>query len=224
MTMTQSVSRRNVLKWTGALAAVGVVGVGLGFGADLLLRPSTTKTVTQNNTGTVTQTSTSTATSTATVTQPPVTITQTNSTTSTLREELMTSCWDAGPFMAHVVNGVWTKSSPLAPNIPGSMTLFAARNRVMAPDRIRYPMQRADFTTTNRNTQNRGKSQYVRITWDQAFTLIASELSRVKSTYGPSAFLMSGTGHSWPLSVNGGKWQSNLFGLSWRSNNNGWRH
>ncbi len=149
--MSSSVSRRSVLKWTGALAAVGVVGIGLGFGADLLLRPNTTKTVTQNNTQT--QTSTQTQTNTATVTQPPVTITQTNTTTSTQQEVLLTSAWDAGPFIGHVVNGVWTKSTPLQPNIPGSMTMFGARNRTVALDRILYPLQRVDFSTSNRNTQ-----------------------------------------------------------------------
>ena len=44
------VSRRSVIKWTGALAATGVVGIGLGLGGDLLLRPNTTKTVAQVST------------------------------------------------------------------------------------------------------------------------------------------------------------------------------
>ena len=56
------VSRRSVLKWSGALAAAGIVGVGLGFGVDLLVRPNTTSTTTQ----TVSKTSTITATQTAT--------------------------------------------------------------------------------------------------------------------------------------------------------------
>ncbi|MGD0510477.1 MAG: twin-arginine translocation signal domain-containing protein [Candidatus Micrarchaeaceae archaeon] len=38
------VSRRNMLKWTGALAAVGVVGIGLGIGGELLIRPNNTTT------------------------------------------------------------------------------------------------------------------------------------------------------------------------------------
>ncbi|MGA2876306.1 MAG: twin-arginine translocation signal domain-containing protein, partial [Nitrososphaerales archaeon] len=51
----RTVSRRNVLKWTGALAATGVVGIGLGLGGDLLIRPNTTKTVAQVSTATETQ-------------------------------------------------------------------------------------------------------------------------------------------------------------------------
>ena len=47
-----------MLKWAGALAAVGVVGVGLGFGADILIRPSTTTTKTSVSTQAVTATAT----------------------------------------------------------------------------------------------------------------------------------------------------------------------
>lgn len=212
-----NVSRRSVLKWSGALAAAGVIGIGLGFGGDILLRPSTTSTKTSTTTGPTTTVTAPGTTSTVTTTSPATTVTQTQTETATqtsAQETLLTSSWDAGPFLAHVVNGVWTKSSPLEPNIPGATTLFLPRNRVMSPDRIRYPMQRVDFSTSNRNTQNRGKSQYVRISWDEAFTLVASELQRVKSTYGNSAMIQSGTGHSWPQTFNGGShWQARFFNM-----------
>ena len=63
-----------MLKWTGALAAAGVVGVGLGVGADLLLRPNTTKTTTETTVQTTVQSATETLTQTTTntVTQAPV--------------------------------------------------------------------------------------------------------------------------------------------------------
>ena len=96
-----NVSRRGMLKWAGALAAVGVVGVGLGLGGDMLVRPNTTNTATSTLlqtesvtlpavTQTATQTNLSTATvtsienSTQTVTQPAVTqtVTTTNVQTS----------------------------------------------------------------------------------------------------------------------------------------------
>ena len=68
--MTQSVSRRSVVKWSAALAAVGIVGVGLGVGGELLLAPSktTTKTSTLTSVGTSTQTATQTTTQLATTT------------------------------------------------------------------------------------------------------------------------------------------------------------
>ncbi|MGA2876795.1 MAG: molybdopterin-dependent oxidoreductase, partial [Nitrososphaerales archaeon] len=72
----KAVSRRNVIKWAGALAAVGVVGVGLGFGGDLLIRPNTTKTTTAAVTAPgSTQTTTVTGQgSTTTLTVPPPTL------------------------------------------------------------------------------------------------------------------------------------------------------
>ena len=138
------VSRRGMLKWAGALAAVGVVGVGLGLGGDLLLRPNntTTKTATETSvstatktntqlvTATATQTQTSTQTQTVTVTPPAQTITQT--TTAPSSEVLLTGAHDTGPFIAHIVNGVWVKSSPLLPNLPVGHNAFSVRNRVMA--------------------------------------------------------------------------------------------
>ena len=43
--------------------------------------------------------------------------------------------------------------------------------------------------------QNRGKSKYMRITWDEATDLIADEIRRVRETYGPYAVLCHGDGH-----------------------------
>ena len=93
-----------MLKWTGALAAVGVVGVALGFGGEMLLRPNSTKTTT--------------------VTQPPTTITVTSDSQTTSNEVLMTAAHDGGPFIAHVVNGVWVKSSQSSPTFLLAKTPF----------------------------------------------------------------------------------------------------
>ncbi len=73
---------------------------------------------------------------------------------------------------------------------------FAYKKRVYTPNRIMYPLQRVDFDpdadpTTGRNTQNRGKSKFKRITWYEATTMIANEIKRVQETYGPfSVFLI----------------------------------
>ena len=69
-----------MLKWAGALAAVGVIGVGLGFGGDLLIRPNTNSTSTQSATATQIETSTKLSTETATQT---ATVTQTATETAT---------------------------------------------------------------------------------------------------------------------------------------------
>jgi trimethylamine-N-oxide reductase (cytochrome c) len=46
-----------------------------------------------------------------------------------------------------------------------------------------------------RNPQNRGKSGYVRVSWDEAAQLIADELVRMKETYGPEAVLCQADMH-----------------------------
>ena len=62
------------------------------------------------------------------------------------------------------------------------------RARVYSKDRILYPMKRVDWDPQgNRNTQNRGKSAYERISWDEALDIISGEMKRIRSQYGPEA-------------------------------------
>jgi trimethylamine-N-oxide reductase (cytochrome c) len=67
---------------------------------------------------------------------------------------------------------------------------LAYKKRVYSPNRILYPMKRVDWDPGGeRNPENRGKSGYVRISWDKALDIIVSELKRVKEKYGPEAVL-----------------------------------
>jgi trimethylamine-N-oxide reductase (cytochrome c) len=74
-----------------------------------------------------------------------------------------------------------------------------AKSIVYSPDRLLYPMKRVDFDPQGeRNPQNRGKSGYVRISWDEALDLVASEIKRMKRNYGPGAMAVShGSHHTW---------------------------
>ncbi len=74
----------------------------------------------------------------------------------------------------------------------------AMRTRPYSPYRIRYPMKRVDWSPTNRNTQNRGESDFIRIEWDEALTTVASELTRVNQEYGPSGIYQSYYSHTHP--------------------------
>jgi len=70
------------------------------------------------------------------------------------------------------------------------------KNRVYSPNRILYPMKRVDWNSGGeRNTENRGKSGYVRISWDEAMEIIASELKRIKEKYGMEAVFSQSDGH-----------------------------
>ena len=64
------------------------------------------------------------------------------------------------------------------------------KKRCYSPNRIRYPLKRVDFDPDgDRNTVNRGKSHFVRISWDEALDIITSEIKRVKEKYGMPAVL-----------------------------------
>ncbi len=74
-----------------------------------------------------------------------------------------------------------------------------AKSIVYSPDRLLYPMKRVDFDPNGaRNPQNRGKSEYVRISWDEALTIVSNEIKRQKRTYGPGCIAVShGSHHTW---------------------------
>ncbi len=81
---------------------------------------------------------------------------------------------------------------------------LAYKKRVFSPGRIRYPMKRVDFDPKGeRNPQNRGVSKYERISWDEALDIIASEMVRVKETYGPTAILNQSDQHGENKCVHG---------------------
>ena len=73
----------------------------------------------------------------------------------------------------------------------------AYKKRVYSNNRVKYPLKRVDWDPKGeRNTHNRGKSRYVRISWDEAAQLIADELLRVGETYGPEAVLAEADMHA----------------------------
>jgi len=73
---------------------------------------------------------------------------------------------------------------------------LAYKNRVYSPNRTMYPLKRVDWNPNGeRNPQNRGKSRYVRISWDEATDIVASEIKRIHKKYGPTAILAQADGH-----------------------------
>ena len=81
---------------------------------------------------------------------------------------------------------------------------LAYKKRVFSPNRILYPLKRVDWDPKGeRNTQNRGTSKYVRISWEEALDTIASEIKRVRKEYGMAAILAQGDGHGESKIVHG---------------------
>ena len=131
-----------------------------------------------------------------------------------------TSCTNGGPIFVYVKDGKILRTTPIdfddkdAPSweieargrtfrpkrrglvAPHALSL---KSQVYSDKRILYPMKRVDFDPDGeRNPQNRGKSGYVRISWDEALDIVAKEINRQKRVHGPGAitFPMS-SHHQW---------------------------
>jgi anaerobic selenocysteine-containing dehydrogenase len=126
-------------------------------------------------------------------------------------EKRYTNCTTAGAVFAHVkdnriiriepmhwdpeevnpwkitVNGK-TYTPPLkTPLLPWGT---AARKWIYSENRVKYPLKRVDWDPNGeRHPENRGKSNYVRISWEEAFNIAENEIKRVQQTYGPSGIL-----------------------------------
>ncbi len=73
---------------------------------------------------------------------------------------------------------------------------LAYKKRAYSPNRILYPLKRVDWDPNGyRNPQNRGKSGYQRISWDEALELISAEIKRIIAEHGPEAILAQADGH-----------------------------
>ena len=84
---------------------------------------------------------------------------------------------------------------PLMKSLPGTFSL-AYKKRTFSSNRIKYPLIRVDWDPNGeRNPQNRGKSKYRRVSWDEATTIIANEIRRMHEKYGPLTILAQGDGH-----------------------------
>jgi anaerobic dimethyl sulfoxide reductase subunit A len=106
------------------------------------------------------------------------------------------STFDCGgkcDIRAHVADGVITQittrpDNELDPDMPIMRACVRGRSYrkfIYHPDRLKYPMKRVG---------KRGEGKFERISWDEATTLIASNLKRITAQYGPeSRFVHVGT-------------------------------
>jgi molybdopterin guanine dinucleotide-containing S/N-oxide reductase-like protein len=81
---------------------------------------------------------------------------------------------------------------------------LAYKKRVYSANRILYPLKRADFDPHGeRHIQNRGKTGFVRISWQEALDIIEGEIKRMVAQYGPYAILCQSDGHGETKCVHG---------------------
>lgn len=99
---------------------------------------------------------------------------------------------DAGPWTIHARGRSFTPWRRATVN-PHALTL---KSQVYSERRALYPMKRVDFDPNGeRNPQNRGKSGYVRISWDEALDLVATEIKRQRREHGPGAMAIQHPSH-----------------------------
>ena len=140
-----------------------------------------------------------------------------------MSEQVFTNLTNCGPVSVYVNDGVVTRIRPLVADDEAEFRpwvieadgkkysppkkfnlapmVHAERRRLYSDERIKYPMKRVDFDPNGeRNPQNRGKSAYERISWDEALDIVSGEITRVKKTYGSSAISgMTSSHHNWGI-------------------------
>jgi molybdopterin guanine dinucleotide-containing S/N-oxide reductase-like protein len=93
-------------------------------------------------------------------------------------------------YNAWQINARGKTFEPLTKTLVSAFSL-AYKKRVYSPNRIKYPLKRVDWEPggdpAKTNPQNRGKSKFKRISWDEATDIIASEMERIKTQYGENA-------------------------------------
>lgn len=132
-------------------------------------------------------------------------------------EWITAACWhNCGGqrclLKAQVVDGVVqrVKTDDTHPDTPDYPQLRAcARGRsqqqqVFGADRLKYPMRRKNWEPGGGQKELRGRDEWVRISWDEALDIYASELKRIQAQYGNEAILELGNYMSRPMQLFGG--------------------
>ena len=102
-------------------------------------------------------------------------------------EVLNGSHW--GVYHAKVEDGRFVSLRPWDKDPHPTPALAGVQDIVYGPTRIRYPMVRRAWLEKGPGAapETRGKGDFVRVSWDQALDLVAKEIRRVQTDYGPWA-------------------------------------
>ncbi len=138
------------------------------------------------------------------------------------QEQVFTSMTNGGPISVYVKDGKIVRVRPLQIEendykpwvieadgkqysppkaVRVAPPVQAERNRTDSYNRILYPLKRVDFDPNGeRNPENRGKSGYERISWDEAITIVSTEMQRLIDNYGGASISgMTSSHHNWGI-------------------------
>lgn len=101
-----------------------------------------------------------------------------------------------GIFRAHVQGGKLTHLTPFEHDYAPTPNISGLAQLPYTSSRIRYPMVREGYLKNGpKSREGRGSEKFVRVSWDKALDLVASEMKRVYGEYGPSAVF--GRSYGW---------------------------
>ncbi|HWR41205.1 MAG TPA: molybdopterin-dependent oxidoreductase [Patescibacteria group bacterium] len=121
-------------------------------------------------------------------------------------EWITAACWHncGGRCLnkAYVAEGVVIRQKtddthPDSPDYPqqrGCARGRSHRKMVLGADRLKYPMKRKHWEPGGGQKELRGQDQWVRISWDEALDIVASEMKRIKTTHGNASIFASAGG------------------------------
>jgi len=179
-TLTDSVlSRRSFLKWSAALGGTAVLAGGINYGL------KTARAAAEN--------------------------------AAAQGEWITGACWhNCGGqrclLKAQVADGVVLKvktddtheDTPDYPQLRACARGRSQQHQVLGVDRLKYPMKRKNWAPGGGNKELRGQDEWVRISWDEAFSIVSSEFTRIKGLYGNEGILEVGSTLSKPIQLLGG--------------------
>ena len=174
-------SRRSFLKWSSALGGSAALAGGLAFGLDEVLPAAAADA------------------------------------SSSAGEWITAACWhNCGGqrcvIKAQVVDGVVQRvktddthpDTADQPQIRGCARGRSQQQQIFGADRLKYPMKRKNWEPGGGKKELRGRDEWVRISWDEALDILASEITRIKENYGNEGILELGSYMSKPLALMGG--------------------
>lgn len=95
-----------------------------------------------------------------------------------------------GAFEAIVEDGRMVGVQPIQDDPAPNELIQMAPYQVHADDRVKYPMVRKSWLeggVANSRTELRGRDEWVRVSWDKAFSLIAEQIARLQKEHGPQS-------------------------------------